>query len=296
MFLSSILFCFLLGLLSNASLGNHYCLQGLRVFLTGAVPALLPFMILSGVIIRLGKTETISAFFHPLIGRLYHVSKNASYVIFIGFLCGFPMGAKTISELHERKRLSREEARWLLAFCNNAGPAFLFSIVLPLYQVKNPWPFLLGQYGIPLLYGLILQRTIYKGLIGSELGNASLQCTGPASAVAESVKGSMDSMMILGGYVIFFNLLNLIPHLLFHKPCPIFGPIFEITTGIIGLDGKFLPYVMSALAFGGLSCLAQTYSSLNDELKGFMKEYFIHKLVISVITFAYYELLSGILL
>ena len=147
-------------LLQHPALSLEYASTGLSLWLTKMVPTLLPFMILSGIMIRMDLTETFVTLLHPLFHRLYGTSKNGSYTIIMGFLCGFPMGARIIGELYESGRLSREESSKLLYFCNNIGPIYFLSYVVPILAIKKPLvPFLL-MYGIPMLYGFMLFRIL----------------------------------------------------------------------------------------------------------------------------------------
>ena len=88
-------------LLRYPALSLEYASTGLNLWLTKMVPVLLPFMILSGIMIRMDLTESFVSLLHPLFQRLFGTSKNGSYTIIMGFLCGFPMGARIVGELCE---------------------------------------------------------------------------------------------------------------------------------------------------------------------------------------------------
>lgn len=126
------------------------------------VPVLLPFMILSGTLIRMGMTDSLIRPVKPLFGRIFRLPGPGIYVILVGFLCGFPMGARTIADLRNRQELSSEEGQYLLAFCNNLGPVYFLGFVLPLLHRKLLFPYVFGMYGVPLLYGISLRYSVYK--------------------------------------------------------------------------------------------------------------------------------------
>ena len=52
------------------------------------------------------------------------------YVLFLGFLCGYPMGGKIINDLVAKKQLSTPLANFLLCVSNNASPMFIIGYVL----------------------------------------------------------------------------------------------------------------------------------------------------------------------
>lgn len=149
-------------ILTHSSLSLAYAALGLTLWYEKMVPVLLPFMILSGTLIRMGMTDSLIRPVRPLFGRIYRLSAPGIYVILMGFLCGFPMGARTASEFRDRQEISSEEGQYLLAFCNNLGPVYFLGFVLPLLHRKLLFPYVFGMYGVPLLYGIFLRYSVYK--------------------------------------------------------------------------------------------------------------------------------------
>lgn len=270
----------------------YYGFTGLTLWFQKMIPTLFPFMILSGIMIRMNLTESISSVLKPILGPLFHVSANGVYCIVMGFLCGFPMGAKVIADLYEREKLSQEEAQYLLSFCNNIGPIYFVSFVLPLLGLKKTLPYLVGMYGIPLMYGNILRRIKYRGdfkvVKNYCLKAASKEHNTLLYYVDDSIMSSIESITRLGGYMILFNLLNLLPTLLLPSAClPIINGILEITSGISRMGNSHPLLTLVLLSFGGLSCLAQTYSIIKNTNLSF-KSYTCHKLILTGITSIYY--------
>ena len=145
-------------LLSHPALSLQFASRGLLLWFDKMIPTLLPFMILSGTMIRMNLTHKCVRLFHPLFHFLYGTSPNGTYTILMGFLCGFPMGARIVGELIEADKLTKEEGSLLLSFCNNIGPVYFISFVVPTLGIRKPLlPFGI-MYGIPLLYGLLVMR------------------------------------------------------------------------------------------------------------------------------------------
>ena len=282
-------------LLRHPALSLEYASTGLNLWLTKMVPTLLPFMILSGIMIRMNLTENFVTLLHPLLHRLYGTSKNGSYTIIMGFLCGFPMGARIVGELYESGRLSREESSKLLYFCNNIGPIYFLSYVVPVLAIKKPLvPFLL-MYGIPLLYGFMLFRVLplfqrkTPAVSTTSLTTNSYQK--PArmpllAAIDASVLSGLIGIAKLGGYMVFFNLLNIVFVPFRHVSSGLLGLyqcILEITSGI-DHSGQSLYYaILILLPFGGFSCIAQTYSMISrTDLS--IRPYIFHKMIQTALT------------
>ena len=292
-------------LLRYPSLSLKYASTGLMLWFQKMIPTLLPFMILSGIMIRMNLTEKFVRFAHPLLHRLYGTSPNGSYTILMGLLCGFPMGARIIGELCQAGKLDREESSRLLAFCNNIGPIYFLSYVVPSLSIDKPLLPIAIMYGIPLLYGILIMRilpsvqsTLHR--IGSPLIPASVpitvippsstcspSCTMPLlAAIDSSVLSGLIGIAKLGGYMIFFNLLN-IAFMPFHNLnqvlLDLYNCLLEITSGIDRSSHYLYTSILILLPFGGLSCIAQTYSMIqHTDLS--IRSYILHKVIQTVLT------------
>ncbi len=200
------------------------------------------------------------------------------------------MGAHVTAQLYERKQLSQREAEYLLSFCNNIGPAYFIGFALPTIGIQKKMIALFGMYGIPLLYGIILRYTLYARKISEkEIQDYDrTQNTTFLEALDESIISALNGITKLGGYMIVFNLLNIIPQLLLgKKTAKLCGGLLEITGGLQLLKNQLPLLSLIMLSFGGLSCLAQTYGMIkNTDLS--IYKYILHKFVLTAVSFVYY--------
>lgn len=290
-----------------------YAFTGLTLWFQKMIPSLFPFMILSGIMVRMNLTDYFSLVLSPLIKPLFKVSGNGAYCIIMGFLCGFPMGAKVISDLYERRKISKSEASYLLCFCNNIGPIYFTGFVLPVLGLSVHFIYLFGMYGLPLLYGILLSRlpgnaqtpqftcqqikesSLRSSSCSNQNYTKNLEKTSVLAHIDGSIQSAIESITKLGGYMILFNLLNLIPALLLQESVlPICNALLEITSGISRMGDSLPLAVLILLPFGGLSCIAQTYSIIkNTDLS--IGKYCFHKCVLTIITACYYGVLSCVL-
>lgn len=279
-----------------------FALKGLNLWFERMIPTLFPFMVLSGVIIRMDLTDAFVKMLNPILGGLFRIRPACVYGMLVGFLCGFPMGAHVAAQLYEQGQISKAEAAYLLSFCNNIGPVYFLSFVMSVLSLGKPAPFLFGMYGLPFLYGLLLRYTVFKEEIDACTGR-KLPVRGQTSllnAMDESVFSALSGIARLGGYMVFFNLLFILPVLaagifsLSERTAMLFTDgvscLLEITGGI-HLVGNSAPYlVLCILPFGGLSCIAQTYSMIkNTDLS--ITEYVMHKMILTAVTVLYYLLI-----
>lgn len=273
-----------------------FALNGLNLWFQKMIPALFPFMVLSGVMIRMNLTDTFIKVLSPLLTPLFRLRNPCIYVIFTGFLCGFPMGAHVCAQLYHRKQITKEEAELLLSFCNNIGPIYFISFALPTIGISKRLLPLLGMYGLPLLYGLFLRYTIYAKNVSikQKKSFAEEKSLPLLAALDESVTASLTGITRLGGYMIFFNLLNIIPTLYLPAEIRAFcSCILEITGGLQLLGDDAPIFAMGVLAFGGLSCVVQTYSMIKETDLS-LRNYLLHKLILTAFSFLYYVALTGI--
>ena len=301
-------------ILTHSEYSLYYALTGLNLWFQKMIPSLLPFMILSGVMIHMNLTEKFILFLYPIIKPVFRISKNVCYVMFMGFLCGFPMGAKTIALMLSHERISKREGEFLLAFCNNIGPVYFCSFVLPLLNIplKSAGLYLFGMYGLPFLYGLLLRYTAFRELSPTTssilsstqfLGHAFridekrqrfskppvTKSPGLLNAIDAAIQTSLDSILTLGGYMILFNVLNLPAHIVLGKRPVLLAPFLEITGGLQMLGDSRPLYALILLPFGGLCCIAQTNSCIKNTGLS-IKTYILHKLILTGLTFCYYAL------
>jgi len=276
-------------ILTHSEISVFYAFMGLELWYEKMIPTLLPFMIVSGLMVRMQLTGGFTTLVYPIIAPIFRVSRNVCYGMLMGFLCGFPMGAKTVADLYSRNMISKREADFLLAFCNNIGPVYFIGFVLPLLKRQIIAPYVLGMYGIPLLYGLLLRYTAFRSLTKA---SETKMVTGSTSTqfiihLDEAIISSVQSILGLVGYMVLFNLLNLIPHIILGQQPLIMAPLFEISGGLQLLQNRLPLYTLLLLPFGGFSCIAQTYSCIkNTDLS--INNYVLHKLILVAMTALYY--------
>lgn len=282
----------------------HYAYEGLYQWAAKMVPTLFPFMMISSIMVYSGADLELGRMLERFMRKIYKYSSYGLYAVFMGFFCGFPMGAKVVGELYENHKICKSEADTLLAFCNNIGPAYFMGIIIPMLHecgYHTAAPFLFGMYGIPAVYGIILghissgknkNASLPPAVVGSPI------CTPRLSLAATLKKSCMDntqSLIILGGYITFTNafriFLDFLPISVNAKNIlssflEIIGGVQAIYTTALG-PGQKVFWIMTALCFGGISCILQTSSFL--EKSGLsLGHYLKHKIIITVISAAYY--------
>lgn len=297
-------------LLIHAQDTKYYAFTGLNIWYQHMLPALLPFMILSGLMIDLKLDGYIIKPFKFVIRPLFQISDAGIYTLFMGFLCGFPMGAKIAAMEYREGNISQKEAEYLLCFCNNFGPAYFFSFICNnIYSQKLMLSGLFVLYGLPLLYGLFLRHSIYKNedfcsqnaIRNNKKSKMGISIKNMITYTNSNIIKSLSQIGLLGGYMILCNMLmSAVTVFINHLPSLItpvstkrletfFYCVLEISGGILSLKSLNLSETVSfitahaALAFNGLSCHLQTFHLISD-CPFSRKKYMLHKMILCSIT------------
>ena len=272
------------GILQNIlTIPAQGCTLGLTLWYTSVLPSLLPFFILSGLLVRTGVFRFLNRIFAPVLTRIFRVSSDGSYAVLMGYLCGFPMGAKVIAELVEQRHISREEGSYLLVFCNNVSPAFFvnYICIAKLGFTKVPAPLFCVFYGIPLLYGCLYGHLFYHAPVPESVHTAASPATKKQAPIHRidfpmldtCIMDSFATITRLGGYIILFSIFAQMLTLL-NLPDSLTAAIaalLEISSGTHALS--VLPIastpmrtalVCAGASFGGLCTCAQILSVLSD--------------------------------
>lgn len=263
------------------------------------LPTLLPFMIISNLVVKLQVTDCLTSFFYPTLGRLLGISRAGCYPLIIGMLSGYPVGAKACADFVKSRKISQEEGQFLLCFCNNASPMFILNFVsTQCLKLNGKGALILG-----IIYTSgVVTAMIYRLLAKLPKRNSSAVsppslCT--ASTAAQSPKMSpflildqtilngFEILVKVGGYIILFSILAEIALHLTFIPALIRYFILgflEITTGSAAIGIAHFTFTQKIVltnaltAFGGLSSHAQTYSVImNSGLS--IKKYFLFKCI-----------------
>lgn len=291
--------------------------SGLLLWFHNVLPTLLPFIIISNLMIRLNIASKISSLFYPILGKLFRVSKEGCYPIIIGFLSGIPMGAKSTSDLTAQGKIKVPEGNFLITMCNNASPMFIIGYIaisqLKLPRIKYPLFVIIYCSAIisAMLCRYLLRNTkqMQPDVITADSGNSLYQkeikpIRFSFEILDSSIMNGFEVITKVGGYIILFSIIAQIIHQIgpntgFYKAF-LMG-IAEITTGInqicksaIATNTKIV-LVAVLTSFGGLSGMAQTKSVLGSTRLS-LQYYLIAKLINMAITFllasAYVNLFS----
>lgn len=287
----------------------YACTHALVLWSGSVVPALFPVMILSRLLI---STDILYFILKPvafLCGRFLHLSFYGTYALLLGYVCGYPMGVKTIADLEDERLLSQEEGRFLATFINNVSPGFLSGYVCTeLLQKPETAPAcMIILYGASLTYGTVTaifqknadtlppyaKETIVQPDQKSHLSFLML--------LDRTLEDSILQLLKIGGYMVLFSVLSSITCVFSFLPetaMVLLSATLEISCGAQQITllacSAFLKGILltASLSFGGL-CSAFQSSSFLQRAGIPLPKYIKAKAMISLIALAYYVLYSN---
>ena len=104
-------------------------IRGLNMWWEIVFPSLLPFFIVSEMLIGFGVVRFIGVLLEPLMRPLFRVPGVGGFVWAMGMASGYPAGAKLTARLRQEGQLTKIEAERLVSFTNSSNPLFIFGAV-----------------------------------------------------------------------------------------------------------------------------------------------------------------------
>jgi sporulation integral membrane protein YlbJ len=128
----------------------------------------------------------------------------------MGFVAGYPMGAKIIRQLLDADTLSPSEAQKMLCFSNNCGPLFIVGTVGSLMLNNTSIGYfllvihLLSALLISLIFSSYGNCSVRKNHITRHEGSSPIKLS---ALLNDAVKNAMDTLVCIGGFIIFFSVI-----------------------------------------------------------------------------------------
>lgn len=118
-----ILFCMLL-FLRDPTLGREAVLRGLRISAWNVLPSVFPFLVFSDLLI---SGNALPKGFSKVLQRLFRLPAEGCTAILLGWVCGFPVGARCAATARKNGRLTADQAERTVAIACVPSPAFLIG-------------------------------------------------------------------------------------------------------------------------------------------------------------------------
>ncbi|MCL2187148.1 MAG: hypothetical protein FWC16_02640 [Defluviitaleaceae bacterium] len=247
--------------------------EGLLLWFNTVLPSLLPFVVGMNILMLYGFLRLIGDIISPVIVKLFGIAGAGGVAFITGVASGYPLGAKTVGDLFRAGDISTEEAQRLLAFCNNAGPLFIVGAVgIGMFgDARAGYALLIGHLLGAIFTGVLLRKNgekvkfiDFRSLMRAYTQNLKKKRDELriGRILGEAVKNAMEAMLLVGGLIIFFNVLVRLLQMAAGIESGFFSGFFEITSGARliangGVSALTLAAAGGIIGFGGLSVHAQ---------------------------------------
>lgn len=263
--------------------------EGLLLWFNQVLPTLLPFVVGVNMLAGLGFIHFMGALAAPVMIPIFNVPGAGAFALLTGLTSGYPMGAKAVAHLRKTGQVNRQEAQRLMAFTNNAGPLFVIGFVgAGLFgSVSIGYTLLLSHITAAMILGIV-SRFTYTGVSHGDRGAAIKHdgsniksafekyqefrrehYKGFGQVLGSSIKNAMESMVLVGGFIIVFcvviktlelvGLFNILG-----QSSGVAAGLLEVANGakILAGGGPPNPAVLASVSgivsFGGFSVHGQT--------------------------------------
>ncbi len=261
--------------------------DGLRLCASKLIPSLFPFMVLSSLLVSGGAGELLARLCRVPFKTLFGIGGECGCAVALGWLCGFPVGAKCAREYYEKGRVSRDEYERVLCICSTPSPAFLIGAV---------GRGMLGSAaeGV-LLYVISLLSSAIIGIFLKRFGKSLAEPRGGKDARVRNAESFVKSltravsdgamgMLCVCAFVVFFSaflgaLKAALAFIHMSKAASaLLFCVFELTSGISAVVSSglpsFFPLLALAVGWSGLSVHFQTLAICDPSPVSF-KPYFL---------------------
>ena len=245
-----------IAIVSSPEASFQASLQGLKLWWNLVFPALLPFLILSEMLTASGFAHGLGVLLEPLMRQVYRLPGIGGWTLWLGLTTGFPGGAKGVSQLHKQGSITDKEAGKLAALVHFGSPVTLL-IVVGVAFLHSPsagyallaihWlsgliagftaTLLEGTPKITNKPGLIEtkpapKKSLYTRVIQAGTESRLQDGRSFGKLLGDSVGNSVQSLMIVGGYMIMFAVvISIIQGLIPELPVTLTSGLLEIHLG-----------------------------------------------------------------
>lgn len=295
--LSFLFFIFIVYSLANIKETNTSTMTVLKTFSTTILPALLTFLILNQILIKLGIIDLLAYFFQFISYPLFKISGKGASIIIIGILNGFPSSAIFTSLMLMNNQIEKQEAQRLVNSIFFPSFSFLFAILNP--NTNNSYYFTLLTLSLYLVGFTSLYLSSFK--VKSEKQLITFKQTLIdikkklndfmfAKDIKEVISYSFNTLLNILGIITLFSIpCNIINKFIENTPSYLIKGLVEfsmpsIQLSMSNINKKMIVIFLSTiLSFSGLSSLLQATLFIEDA-KLSTKQFILNRIVISLCT------------
>ena len=192
--------------------------NALKLWANNVIPSLLPFFICIDLLKATPFVNIIGKLLTPIMRPLFNVPGEGAFALSMGYLSGYPTGAKITSELYQDNKCNYSEASRLIAFTNTSGPLFIIGTcgISMFKNSKIGFLLLISHILGSITVGLILRNRFFSSnppcIISRKSGKIntsdSLNLKNLGKLVGNSIQNGFSTLILIGGYIVSFAIIR----------------------------------------------------------------------------------------
>ena len=265
-----------------------------NICINNLFPSLIPFMLISNILIDYNFIESLNEFLTP-ITKLLKISKHCSFIIIMSILSGTPSNSIYIKELLHNNLISIEDAKKCLKFCHFTNPIFILTVIgyTFLNDKKLGLIILISHYLSSFIIGLFNKK---EKEINLNILYKSKNKKNFIQILKESINNTTSNLLLIMGIITTFSIVICLINNIFNINDNykfIYG-FLEVTNGLryialANFNIKIKAILSSILiSFGGLCIHAQVFCILENKKIKYLPYFFsrlFHALLSATLTF-----------
>lgn len=272
------------------------------------LPSLFPFFVMSDLLLAYGFVDIISFFLGAIMTKWFYLPKDAAFAFFVSLFSGFPSGSKYVNDLLSAKKISIEDANYLIMFTHFANPFFIVTTIglFLLSNVKAGYIILISHILSNIIVAFIFRK---KKVILNNDNNykKAFYLSSPdkpfITILTNSIFKSFKTLVNMLGIIMIFLMITTI----IKKIIPVRGitngllsGFLEMTQGVkyissLDISLPIKASILSAIvSFSGLSVHFQVKSIIDGtdiKYSNFLKARVVQSFISFFLTFAIFKIL-----
>jgi sporulation integral membrane protein YlbJ len=237
-------------------------IRGLNMWWEIVFPSLLPFFVVSELLIGFGVVKFIGVLLEPLMRPLFRVPGVGGFVWAMSMASGTPSGAKLTARMRQEGQITKVEAERLVSFTNASSPIFIFgAVAVGFFHNAQLGVLLAIAHYLGLITVGIVMRFYGKNESPKEqdkkkrvtlvdafsaLHNSRIKDERPVGQLlGDAVMSSIQTLLMIGGFIIIFSVINKLLFLL--GATAFLASFIEYLLSLIGLDRTLSMATISGL-------------------------------------------------
>lgn len=264
-------------------------------------PSLIPFMLLSNILIKYNFVNDISDLLKKVMTKLFKVNKNCSFAFIMSILSGTPSNSKYLKDLLDNKLIDIKDCKKCLNFCHFTNPIFIIGTIglVFLNNKKLGLIILISHYVSSIIIGLFNKK---DNVINSNENSNTKNTNNFINILKESINNTINTLLLILGIITTCIIITCIINnvILINNNFKFIHGLIEVTQGLKYLSLSNFNIEIKAIissfliSFGGLCIHAQVFSILDNKKIRYLP-YFIsrifHGIISSLLTFLIIKLI-----